>query len=1452
MAFSSMFGPSAFGTRPGLDVVFVYKEHRVMSKFNGTCRVLATGIFAGVWLAVAVASAAAPQARETAKPEGSEAPRLDTFTAADGATYFALSLPPVAAPASESHDLVVLFDTSASQAGAYREDALDALSGFLNALGKNDRVQLAAIDLNAIPLTEGFVAPRGAAIDAAVAKLRARVPLGATDMGIALAKALDGFSTSKSAAKGIVYIGDGASKANPMVDEFNGLVDRLVKNHISIASYVVGQHVEASGMAALANQTGGAVMIAPDRADDAQRRPSGQVAGQRLAQLATAPVVWPAALSVSKSLAEVYPKNTPPLRSDRDTILLGKLGGPGPVEVKLDGEAAAQPVSFTWTAEPQKSNVDNAYLAQLVDAGRSDGGYRLPTVGSEGLWEARRLNNLSAQILARQSSGAMAVGNAKDARKLVDAALDRDPTNTRAQLVKQQLDGKSTRSSKPADQLAQAEPPDPNSLKLVPPGAEAVPPAPQPEGPPPSDFLQQSDAILKVQIGQIVADVNHRLEQARDAMSVSPAGVKQDLQLLRESVIRAPELPAEIRAQLREQIDNVILLASTRENEQKTAIVDAQIRSAQLQENLRIQDNLVRDQQKIRQLLERMNALMIEGRWAEAETDAAMEALNTFRVVPSAEAAADPDAIPTTVGAAMSASLVHNFMLGNEIRERTNKEFLATLHLVDVSSIPFPDEPPIIYPSSEVWRKLTKDREKYKSVDLKEPGTSEARILKELDEPTDMDFVETPLKDVAAAISIRHNNIPIVLDLKAITDAGGSADTPITFQLKGISLKSALRRMLTDHELNFIIDNEVLLITSDTKAKEHVVTKVYPVADLVLPIAINSGLNPFQSGGGLGGGGSFNSGQSGGLGGGGFGGGGFGGGGGGGGFGGGGGGFGGGGGAFDVTESLDANATRSSETKAADSGALKLGGNASTSAPAVEPKAHAPAVKGTRIEVKAESKASLDAAWDHYFATLPTPNAEHASVVAHERNESVRETVRQLMNEQKFADVAALIRGALRNGYGQPWMYEALGLAMQADNQSREEIERALMSAVEFAKSPNDLMYIAIYMTRMGFDARAVKIYREAAQLDPSRYEPYMQGLALAVRLKDIDGIKWACVGVMGQAWPDDKLNVVQAARRAAAATLEQLKAEKRTAEAERFQAALDQAQIRDCVVHVYWTGDAEVDLTVEEPAGTVCSFRNPRTPSGGVILSSSPDRSGVAAGESTSEDYVVTRGFSGTYRMLVRRVWGKVSANKVTVDIYTHLGAKRAERTHRQIPLGEKDAVVVFELKDGRRLEPLAQAQIASAVQNVVGVNQTLINQMAGGGNQQFAANMPSRGAIDKQIDAISDPGALSSFNASRSATVSAPGAAGRNGPNAGLLPFVMRGAAGYQPVITTLPEGTNMIATAVVSADRRYVRISVVPLFSSIGDVETFNFATGATSIMSGSGAIGQGPGAGGGGVN
>ncbi|TWT48440.1 type II secretion system protein GspD [Botrimarina hoheduenensis] len=57
-------------------------------------------------------------------------------------------------------------------------------------------------------------------------------------------------------------------------------------------------------------------------------------------------------------------------------------------------------------------------------------------------------------------------------------------------------------------------------------------------------------------------------------------------------------------------------------------------------------------------------------------------------------------------------------------------------------------------------------------------------------------------------------------------------------------------------------------------------------------------------------------------------------------------------------------------------------------------------------------------------------------------------------------------------------------------------------------------------------------------------------------------------------------------------------------------------------------------------------------------------------------------------------------------------------------------------------------------------------------------------------------------------------------------VIPVVGEFAAAQQPVIVVLSEGTLMSIQAVVSDDRRYVRLTVVPFFSEIGDVDTFTF--------------------------
>ena len=57
-------------------------------------------------------------------------------------------------------------------------------------------------------------------------------------------------------------------------------------------------------------------------------------------------------------------------------------------------------------------------------------------------------------------------------------------------------------------------------------------------------------------------------------------------------------------------------------------------------------------------------------------------------------------------------------------------------------------------------------------------------------------------------------------------------------------------------------------------------------------------------------------------------------------------------------------------------------------------------------------------------------------------------------------------------------------------------------------------------------------------------------------------------------------------------------------------------------------------------------------------------------------------------------------------------------------------------------------------------------------------------------------------------------------------VVPVVGDFAAAQQPVITVLSEGTSVNVQAVVSSDRRFVRLTLVPFFSTIGKVETFQF--------------------------
>jgi hypothetical protein len=242
----------------------------------------------------------------------------------------------------------------------------------------------------------------------------------------------------------------------------------------------------------------------------------------------------------------------------------------------------------------------------------------------------------------------------------------------------------------------------------------------------------------------------------------------------------------------------------------------------------------------------------------------------------------------------------------------------------------------------------------------------------------------------------------------------------------------------------------------------------------------------------------------------------------------------------------------------------------------------------------------------------------------------------------------------------------------------------------------------------------------------------------------------------------------------------------------------------------------------VEEPVGSVCSRSAPRSPSGGVLLGDSA---------ATSEDkglhrerYVATFALPGDYRVLVKRITGSVTANTVTVAMTMMKGTDQEKVLRQQVRVTEDDQILAVSLPDGRRREQLADAQLVQDVTLQRSISSLVLAQ---------------------QLAAITDSTAVDSMSTSRGNT---PAPAATTGPGSARTPFFGGGAVGYQPVITTLPEGTNHNVTVVVSADRRYVRVTANPFFSGIGQVTQFNYSGAGAG---GSGGMGGGMGGRGGGM-
>ncbi len=123
-----------------------------------------------------------------------------------------------------------------------------------------------------------------------------------------------------------------------------------------------------------------------------------------------------------------------------------------------------------------------------------------------------------------------------------------------------------------------------------------------------------------------------------------------------------------------------------------------------------------------------------------------------------------------------------------------------------------------------------------------------------LDSPlkTPLQYDQQPLNEIINELQETYD-LPILFDNAALDEVAISPDTEVSINLRNISLRSALNLMLRHpglEDLTYVVDEEVLLITTEEKANEKLVVQVYRVDDLVNDYSQQPGgneKNPYSS-----------------------------------------------------------------------------------------------------------------------------------------------------------------------------------------------------------------------------------------------------------------------------------------------------------------------------------------------------------------------------------------------------------------------------------------------------------------------------------------------------------------------------------------------------------------------------------------------------------------------------
>ncbi len=336
-------------------------------------------------------------------------------------------------------------------------------------------------------------------------------------------------------------------------------------------------------------------------------------------------------------------------------------------------------------------------------------------------------------------------------------------------------------------------------------------------------FLEETGLAQERLRQQVMAEVARQSRKALDMRTEDPLGAIGEMQKTR-SMIEESSLSSEDQQILLGRVDR-LLGEMEKYVERHRAEIELDASNQQVLDDLkRKREYRVEVDQRLATLVDEYNKLRNEQRFYEAEVKA--KQARTLA----------PDE-PVVVQMFEEIRFYRRVMNNQELRDQKDDAVWATLNAVEFAGVPYGDDrDPIQFIDQGDWKKLSERRAQFSGDQERKRHPAELEIEKKLNTPVSLKFTDAPLSEVTEHLG-KVGGINVYVDPQGLAEEGVHSSTPVTIDLsQEISLKSALNLILSPLHLDYVIQNEVLKITSEQLRDRNVYSKTYNVADLVLPI----------------------------------------------------------------------------------------------------------------------------------------------------------------------------------------------------------------------------------------------------------------------------------------------------------------------------------------------------------------------------------------------------------------------------------------------------------------------------------------------------------------------------------------------------------------------------------------------------------------------------------------